>query len=381
MDTRQYSCCALSAFGLEGLVAEELRSLQMQDVAAENGMVRFHADLKAIFQCNLSLRFCDRVMMILAEGDCLSFEDLFQLVSAVPWERFLSGREALNVSAHCARSRIMSPRDCQSVSKKAIIERLKKKTSQRFFPEDGPPFPVTVAIHSDHVRIMLNTSGEALSRRGYRTWNGEAPLRETLAAALVQLSPWRPGLPLYDPCCGTGTILVEAGLMASGKLPGASRSFAMEKFACCNSMDFSMLRHALCPGSKESPVTEIGGSDLDPEAIDLARRHIRQAGLNEQVRLSVMPLQDVMRPEPRGVLICNPPYGERMSDQASARSLYRDLGILWKRHPGWSLCAISSDPGFERAFGKKASKRRRLYNGRLECTFYTYFGTSTPESL
>ncbi len=375
-----FSCLATAAFGLEGLVADELRGLGMRDVAAENGAVRFSADLPALFRCNLSLRCCDRVFIVMAEGKCLSFEDLFQLVLSVPWEDYASGREAFNVSAHCARSRLMSPRDCQSITKKAILERLKKSAGLRVFPEDGCPFPVQVSVHSDVVRVLLNTSGDALSRRGYRTWNGEAPLRETLAAALIRLSPWKPGMPLCDPCCGTGTIPAEAALMAAGRLPGLNRSFAMERFSFCRGVDFSVLRRSASEQADFSRIQNIFGSDIDPAAVDLASRHLRQAGLEGTVSLSVKPLQELTLELPGGVFICNPPYGERLSDQASARSLYRDLCALRGRHPSWSLCAISSDPAFEKAYGMRADKKRRLYNGRLECVYYIYYGARSPES-
>ena len=381
MEDRLFPCCALAAFGLEGVVADELRRLGMTNVSAENGMVRFEADLSGIFLCNLSLHCCDRVMIMMAEGECTSFEELFQLVISVPWEKYMSGREAINISAHCVRSRIMSPRDTQSISKKAVIERLKANTSMRVFPEDGPPFPISVSIHSDRTRIMLNTSGDALSRRGYRTWNGEAPIRETLASALVLLSPWKPGMPLYDPCCGTGTIPAEAALIASGRVPGLKRSFAIERFSFCRDINPELIRRSAESKADLSRANNIGGSDIDPAAIELARRHMAQAGLRDQIILSVKPLQTVELPQPCGVFICNPPYGERLSSQASARSLYRELHSLQNRHPGWSMCAISSDPGFEKAYGLKADKKRRLYNGRLECTYYIYRGTSMAESF
>ena len=381
MENHLFPCCALAAFGLEGIVAEELRSIGMNRVKAENGLVRFETDSAGIFRSNIFLHFCDRVMIIMAEEKCFSFEDLFRLVFSVPWERYVSGREALNISAHCARSKIMSPRDCQAIAKKAMIERLKARTPHRVFPEDGYPFPVSVSVHSDLVRIMLNTSGDSLSRRGYRTWNGEAPLRETLAAALVKLSPWKPGMPLYDPCCGTGTILSEAALMSANCPPGLKRSFAMEHFSFCSDIDFGSYR--LNSGSQVdlNHITDIGGSDIDPSAVGLAKRHMKQAGLGNHVSLSVLPLQEVLLDRPGGVFICNPPYGERMDSRENVRRLYRDLSFLRNRHPGWSLCAISSDPGFEKSFGKKADRKRRLYNGRLECTYYTYFGTSRPESF
>ena len=377
----RFLCQASAAFGLEGLVAEELRALGMTDAAAENGAVRFSADAEELLRCNLSLRFCDRVFIVLAEKTCTSFEDLFQLVLSVPWERYVSGREAFNVSAKCARSRLMSPRDCQSITKKAILDRLRAHTPLRVFPEDGCPFPVLVSVHSDLVRILLNTSGDALSRRGYRTWNGEAPLRETLAAALVRLSPWKPGVPLYDPCCGTGTVLIEAALMAAGRLPGVKRTFAMEKFHFCRDLDAPSLRHAAGLDADPARIADIAGSDIDPEAIGLASRHLRQAGLEGRVVLSVQPLQEVSLPGENGVFICNPPYGERMSDREVARRIYRDLRGLKNRHPSWALCAITSDPGFEKAFGMRADRKRRLYNGRLECTYYIFYGIRKPVSI
>lgn len=376
----RFACQASAAFGLEGLVAEELRSLNMADVLSENGDVRFSADAEELFRCNLFLRYCDRVFVVMADQKCVTFDELFRLVNSIPWEDYVSGNEAFNISAKCARSRLMSPRDCQSIAKKALLERLKEKTKLRIFPENGPSFPVLVSVHSDRVRILLNTSGDALSRRGYRTWNGEAPLRETLAAALVRLSPWKPGMPLYDPCCGTGTILTEAALIASHRCPGISRHFAMEQFHFCQSLDFTFLRktaeESFCPDL----ISDISGSDIDPGPLKLALRHVHQAGLDGRISLSVLPLQEVSLSSENGVFICNPPYGERLSDQAASRTLYRDLHALKRRHPSWSLCAISSDPGFERAFGLRADKKRRLYNGRLECTYYIYYGTRKPVS-
>ncbi len=363
---------ASSAFGLEGLVAAELRRLGMRDVQAENGGVRFTASAEDLFRCNLRLRFCDRVFVLLSEGVCLSFEDLFLLVSDVPWERFMAGTEAVNISCRCARSRLMSPRDCQAVSKKAVLERLKKKTGRTVFPENGAAFLVHLSIHEDRVRILLNTSGPALSRRGYRTWNGEAPLRETLASALVELSPWRPGRPLHDPCCGTGTILIEAAFRQAHRAPGLTRSFAMENFSFVSASALHALREEEAAQADCSRVSAISGSDLDPAALELARRHLRQAGLEDAVPLRNIPLQQLRLEAENGVFICNPPYGERLSDQNACRELYRELRLLKERHPTWSLCAISSDPAFERAYGRRAEKKRRLYNGTLECVYYIF---------
>lgn len=375
--SERYYCCASAAFGLEGLVADELRSLQMSEVRTENGDVRFTASPEDVFLCNIKLHFCDRVFIIAAEGKCLSFEDLYQLVFSVQWQRFLTGNEFIHVSAKCVRSVLMSPRDCQSITKKAIINELMKETAKKVFPEDGPEFPVLVSIHNDHARILINTSGEALSRRGYRTWNGEAPLRETLASALVRLSPWKPELPLYDPCCGTGTILIEAAFFGARRAPGLNRHFAMEQWKVFQEEALGDIRKRVQQEYDSFTSLKIAGSDIDPEAVKLAQRHLNQSGLQQSIGLEIKALQTVELTEDKGVFICNPPYGERLSDQKACRMLYKDLKNLKDRHRGWAMCVITSDPSFERFFGKKADRKRRLYNGRLECTYYIYYSDNT----
>ncbi len=372
MDNQIFHFTAASAFGLEGAISGELKRLQMKQVKAENGFVRFQGSLLDAYKCNLSLRFSDRVYILLAEQTCTSFDMLFNLIFSIPWEHFASGKEAFNISAQCARSRLMSNRDCQSIGKKAIIERLKNKTGQMIFLEKGCSFPVHISIHTDTARILLDTSGSSLSRRGYRTWNGEAPLRETLAASLVEFSPWRPGMPLYDPCCGTGTIIIEAALRQGHIAPGLNRTFSMESFSGFSVEEAEKVKRTLIQECKPDRIQYIAGSDISQEAIDLAERHLRQANLNGRISLSVKPLQNVQLGYEHGVFICNPPYGESLNDIKYCRDLYRQLFHLQKRHPTWSMCAISSDPGFEKAFGRKADKKRRLYNGRLECEFYIF---------
>ena len=374
MMSKLFTCYASAAFGLEGLVADELKNLKLPDVSAENGGVCFSAAGEDLFQCNLRLRFTDRLYIQLAYDQCTTFEELYQMVKACPWSLFFSGNEAINISAKCTRSQLMSPRDCQSVSKKAVIENIRRETGRKVFPETGAPLPILISIRNNRARILLNTSGEALSRRGYRTWNGEAPLRETLAAALSELSPWKPGMPLHDPCCGTGTILIESAFMAAGRVPGLNRHFAMEHFPCFHKISFDGIRMSAAGEFDAHADLHISGSDIDSQALDLAKRHIRQAGLDHNaISLTQIPLQELMMNGTNGVFLCNPPYGERLGDQVSCRELYRDLRMLKERHPGWNLCAISSDPAFERSYGKKADKKRRLYNGRLECVFYIFY--------
>ena len=363
---------ATAAFGLEGIVASELKRLGMADVQAEIGGARFTGTMADAFLCNLRLRCADRVLIILAEKDCRSFEELFQLVKIIPWEELMPIDAKINVSGKCARSQLMSVRDCQSITKKAIIERLRQRTRRETFPETGTPYPIEVALHADIARITLDTSGEALNRRGYRTWNGEAPLRETLAAALVELSPWRPGMRLHDPCCGTGTLLIEAAFRQSHRAPGMKRIFACEHFSFFSRGEAAAIRQQVWNDFKPDRLGGISGSDIDPDALDLATRHVRQAGLEGKITLTCQDLRTLQLPDKEGVFLCNPPYGERLSDRKSCEKLYREMRLLKERHPGWCLCAISSDPAFERAYGKRADKKRRLYNGRLECEFLIY---------
>jgi len=370
-----FQCYATAAFGMEGLVSSELKKLGVGNVSAENGGVRFSASAEQVFLCNLSLHFTDRLFLILASETCKTFDQLFNLVYSIDWTIFFSGDESIDVSCKCTRSILMSPRDCQSISKKAIIEKIRHSTGLKLFPESGASLPVHISIRKDYASVLLNTSGDALSRRGYRTWNGDAPLRETLAAALVEISGWQRSQPLHDPCCGTGTILIEAALRAFGVPPGIRRSFAREKNTCFRSLDFAALRISTSGmnDSMNSSAFRISGSDIDPSALELARKHIRQANLPQGlIPLTQTALQKLVLPDENGVFICNPPYGERLGDQKQCRILYHELYMLQQRHPTWRMCVISSDPAFERSFGKKAAKKRRLYNGRLECTVYLY---------
>ncbi len=367
----QYTFLATAAFGLEGVAANELKRMNIA-AKAENGGARFEAELQDAFRANLCLRTADRVLMVLAEKKVGTFEDLFQLVGSIAWERLLPKDAKINVSGKCVRSQLMSVRDCQAVSKKAIVNRMMQKLRISRLPEIGAAFPIDVAVVNDMARITLDMSGDALNRRGYRTWNGEAPLRETLAAALVDLSPWRKHMPLYDPTCGTGTLMIEAAIKATERPAGLNRAFACEKYSFMPREDMLRIRReAESAYDAEKPFV-IGGSDIDPEALTLCRRHIKQAGFEGRIQTSQTDLRKLQLDGEPGVFLLNPPYGERLSDRDGARALYREIGLMLKRHPGWKLAAITADPAFERSFGRRADKKRRLYNGRLECEFYIY---------
>ena len=372
VDFANVTLMATAAFGMEGVVAAELKRLGMKNARGELGGARFNGSMADAYLCNLRLRCADRVVMVLGEAECRTFEALFQFVRSLPWEHLLPPDARINVSGKCARSQLMSVRDCQAITKKAIIERLRERTGRSIFPETGAVYPIEIALHADVARVTLDTSGDALNRRGYRTWNGEAPLRETLAAALVELSPWRPGMRLHDPCCGTGTLLVEAAFRQAHRAPGLTRHFAMEQFSFFPRHEAADILRACQQDFSPDRVSGISGSDIDRDALELAGRHVRQAGLDGLVALSQQPLETLQLPDERGVFLCNPPYGERLSDRRTCQKLYGELRKLKARHPGWSLCAISSDPAFERAYGKRAARKRRLYNGRLECEFLIY---------
>ena len=367
-----YTFLATAAFGLEGVAANELKRMDIP-ARAENGGARFEGTLLDGYRANLCLRTADRVLLVLAEEKVRTFEDLFQLIGRIAWEQFLPKDASIHVSGKCVRSQLMSVRDCQSISKKAIVQRLMQKLRVNRLPETGVVYPIDIAIVNDLARVTLDLSGDALNRRGYRTWNGEAPLRETLAAALVDLSPWRKGMRLYDPCCGTGTLLIETAIKAINRPAGIKREFACEKYTFMPQAQMKALRAELAAAYEEEADFEIAGSDINPEALDLCRRHIRQAGFENRLHVQQQDLRTLQLDGEPGVFLINPPYGERISDQKGARELYRELGLLMKRHPGWKLAVITADPAFERSFGKRADKKRRLYNGRLECEFYLYY--------
>ncbi len=366
-----YSFLATAAFGLEGIVARELTRLSIPS-KAENGCARFEATPDKAFYANLHLRTADRVLMLLAEGEVYTFEDLYQLMASIAWENFMSKDAMIHVSGKCVRSQLMSVRDCQAVGKRAVVDRLQKRLNVSRLPETGARYPVDIAIVQNKARITLDMSGDALNRRGYRTWNGETPLRETLAAALIDISPWRTRMPLYDPCCGTGTFLIEAAIKATAKPAGLTRHFVCEDFAFMPKEDMIRIRNEAQEAYSNDGTFTISGSDIDPEALSLCQKHIAQADFEGQIATQQADLRTLTVHGEPGVFLVNPPYGERLNDKETARALYKELGQLLRRHPGWKMGVITSDFAFERHFGRRATKKRRVYNGRLECDFYIF---------
>ena len=368
---------ASAAFGMEGMTGRDLKHMGLKNVQVlEVGGARFEGSFEDAFRASLWLRTCDRILLVMARFEARTYEELFQGVRGVAWEKMLPEDAAFPVRARCVKSQLMSPSDVQKITKRAMVERLKGAYGADWFSETGATFQVDVSIRGDVVTVALDASGEPLSKRGYRTWNGEAPLRETLAAALVLQSGWHPWQPLVDPCCGTGTILIEAAFIALNRAPGLTRRFAMEAWPCVPHAALDALRAEARRAFEEGcrrPLN-IRGSDIDPDAIELAMRHVRQAGLAGRIELSVRDMRDLrpgdpIPPEPAGVFIANPPYGERLDNERAAHAVARQLGALQERFEGWKLCAFSADVGFERAYGRRATRRRRYYNGRIECEY------------
>ena len=359
---------AAAAFGLEGLVKQELNNLGYK-ARAEQGGARFEGSLQDAFKASLHLSCADRVLILLGEQEVTSFEALFDFVLSLPFEHHLPRDAAFPVSGNCVRSQLMSVRDCQSITKKAIVERLKRKHKVKWFPETGSLYPVNISLHRDRARVTLDTSGDALNKRGYRTWVGEAPLRESLAAAMVRLSGWRPEQPFYDPCCGTGTLLIEAAFLAQNRAPGLNRAFAMEQWQLTDRTACARQREEARTLYMPDVALQIAGSDIDPEALALCRKHLQQAGLRDRISVQQMDLRDLHLEGGNICFVTNPPYGERIGDRKKAAQVAASLGKLLDRHPGARLCAITPDPAFEQQARQRATKRRRLYNGRLECEF------------
>ncbi len=380
MEQKRYPLGATAAFGLEGVVAGELKRLGFADAKGFHGGASFQGTLTDAFLANLHLRCADRVLLYLGRFEARSFDELFEGVKALSFEELLPKNALVHVTAKCARSRLMSVPDVQSISKKAIVERMKRVHSMGWLPEDGPRYGVDVHIHEDRVAVTLDTSGQGLSRRGYRTFNAEAPLRETLAAAMVTNGPWRPWLPFFDPMCGSGTLCIEAAMVALDRAPGLLRPFDMERWDVCDQAACKALRQEArerFEAKKAEGKPEIFGSDVDTRVLNLSLAHLRQAGLAGLVQFRCQALDQAQNPFPDaerpGVVCTNPPYGERLLDVQAAEALYRQLAGLMQRLPGWGLQAISSHKDFEKVFGRRADKKRRVYNGRIECEIFNFY--------
>ena len=360
-------------FGLEGLTGDELRRLDMANVRVENGRVRFSGDSRALAKANVCLRTGERVLIVLADFRATTFEELFQGVYNTPLEAYIPRDGAFPVKGHCLNSTLMSVPDCQAIVKKAASRRLGEKYGISWLPETGAKYQLQFSLMNDRAQLFLDTSGPGLHKRGYRANANDAPLRETLAAAMVILTRYRGREFLWDPFCGSGTIPIEAAMIAKNKAPGAYRRFSAEAFSWMDPKLWGEVRTEAKDREFHGNY-RILGSDNDPKCVSLAMANARKAGLGDLIDFRDGDATKLSLPCDEGILICNPPYGQRMMEQQSAQRLYAALGRHLKFADGWKKYVITSEPEFEHYFGKRADKKRKLYNGMIKCDYYMYLG-------
>ena len=359
-------------FGLEGLCAEELRRLGLSGVRAENGRVRCLAAPADIPRVNLNLRTGERVLLVVGEFPAPDFDALFEGCRALPWEDFIPRDGAFPVKGHSLNSRLRSVPACQSILKKAAASRLGAKYGVDALPESGALCQIQFSILKDQAVLMLDTTGPGLYKRGYRAVGVAAPLRETLAAAMVLLSRYRGKDPFCDPFCGSGTIPIEAALIAKNRAPGLGRSFSAQKWRWLDSGLWLQAADEAMDGEYHGSY-DIWGGDIDPRAVDIARSNAEKAEVEDVVRFDVADAARFRRDEPYGRIVTNPPYGERLLEKKEAEGLYRAFGAAaGALPPGWRVSVLSSHTEFERTFGRPADKKRKLYNGMLKCELFQY---------
>lgn len=363
--------CAPCHFGLEGIVADEMRRMGLQNVRAENGRVRFDGTEADLAKASINLRCAERLLVEVGSFEALTFDQLFEGVKALPFENLIPKNAAFPVKGYSVNSKLFSVSDCQSIIKKAVVTRLSQKYGISWFPEDGEKIQIQFSLMNDIATIYLDTSGEGLHKRGYRPAHVAAPLSETLAAAMVILSRYRGRDDFCDPFCGSGTLAIEAALIAKNRAPGLKRSFAAEEWSC---IDRKVWRDA----REEAPTHEYNGdyrifaSDLDPNAIEISQKNAKLAGVSDVVQFDVADATKFDRKTERGVIVTNPPYGERLMEKRDAEGLYADFGKAYFASENWKLYLLSSHTEFERTFGKNADKKRKLYNGMIKCDLYMY---------
>ena len=328
------------------------------------------------------LRTADRVLINVGEFTAVTFEELFEKTKALSWENWIPQNGEFPVTAKSVRSTLFSLSDCQAITKKAIVERLKQHYHGiSWFVEDGPKYKVEVGILNDVVTLTLDTSGVGLHKRGYRTLTGGAPIKETMAAALVQLTKWKYDRVLIDPFCGTGTIPIEAAMTEMNMAPGRNRNFICEEWVQFPKDIFPRLKEeADALVRTDVDRLKIQGSDIDDHALSMARYHARQAGVDKHIHFQRKDMREISSHNKYGFIITNPPYGERLEDEKNVKLLYHDMGKVFGKLDTWSFYVITSFKEFEKAFGRTADKKRKLYNGMLECNYYQYFGPKPPKT-
>ncbi len=368
---------ATAAFGLESVVARELRELGYAETTVEDGRVIFEATLDAIPRCNLWLRSANRVQVMVGRFEAHDFGELFDRTNDLPWERWIPKNGSFPVNGRSVKSQLSSVPACQRMVKKSIVERLKKTHAVEWFEEDGPACAVEVALNNDVATLTLDTTGPSLHERGYRVDGGTAPLRETLAAGLIQLSFWNRERPFADPFCGSGTLVVEAAMIGRNMAPGRFRDFAAEEWPAIPAEAWVRAHEEANDAVRDGFNEPLVGSDVDGHAIGRARKHAEAAGVAADVRFETKPVKEFAARRRYGCIVTNPPYGERLEETDVPR-LYEEFGRAARKLEDWSVYALTSHPDFETHFGRDSDRRRKLYNGRLACTLHQYLGPKPP---
>lgn len=364
---------ATSAFGIEAVVARELQHLGYNDQMVENGRVTFSGDFDAIAKTNLWLRTSDRVLLKIGEFKALTFDELFEQTKALPWEEWIPEKAEFPVTGKSVNSKLASVSDCQAIVKKAIVERLKQKYNVQWFEETGPKYTIEVSMLKDTAILTIDTSGMGLHKRGYRKLVSGAPLKETLACAMLMVSRWKGDRILLDPCCGSGTIPIEAALIAKNIAPGLTREFDADKWSTIPANVWKNAREEARASIKEGEIN-IQGSDIDEQVISLARYHAKMAGVEKDIHLQQRPMNEISSSNQYGFIITNPPYGERLEEATSVVKLYKEMGTVFNKFDTWSFYVLTSYQDFETCFGKQADKKRKLYNGKIQCNYYQFYG-------
>lgn len=368
---------AICAFGLEAVVKRELLGLGYENITTENGWMYFDAEKKDIPKTNINLRCADRVMLVMGQFEALSFEELFDKTYMLPWEKWISKDGKFNVKGKSVKSKLYSVPDCQSIVKKAISKKLCEEYDMEWMPETGPEYTVLISIHKDFATVSIDTTGarEGLFKRGYREKSTEAPLKETMAAALVLLSFWNKNRVLYDPMCGSGTIPIEAALIGRNIAPGLNRTFASQKWQCIKDEYWNKTKIDARKAIDLQTDIKIYASDISNRAVSIAKENAIEAGVDDCIRFFVKDVNDLSYPSCKyGVLITNPPYGDRIGEISEIKKIHRKIGEIYGNDNTWSKYIITSQETFEKDFGRKADKKRKLFNGDVRVDYYQYYG-------
>lgn len=373
---------ATSTFGLEAVVKREIESLGYKILRSEDAKITYLGDERAVVRSNLWLRCADRVLIKMAEFEALEFEDLFQTIKGLPWEEWIPIDGNFKVNCSSVKSKLFSMRSCQSVSEKGIIERLRETYGIDHFEKTGAEYVVKVTLLKDRATITLDTTGTGLHKRGYRQSAVEAPIKETLAAAMVQLSFWKEGRLLLDPCCGSGTIPIEAAMIGRNIAPGLNRRFASEKWDIIPDELWKEERKKAFSEIRHDSDIKIAGYDINPHAIEAAMENAADAGVDDCIVFKRMNMEEMEAKETSGVIITNPPYGERIGEKEQIKKIYNKLKDFTKENPTWSLFVITPDKTIEKQiFGREADRRRKLYNGNIEVCYYQFHGAKPPKPM